>query len=219
MNWYVAESLEVLRKQINAAAPHRDLSSDGGIGNAEHASRSSDHNPWVMDGNQGVVRARDFTHDPADGMDAEIVANAIRLSGDKRVDYIIWNHHIANPGEGWRAYNGANPHTHHFHVSVDTKKALYNDTSPWKIGLDNASIWTRTIAAVTKVVAPKPLKYPLLVKGSKGDDVKKLQTLLKIKVDGDFGPKTSDAVVSFQKAKKLVADGKVGTYTWVALGA
>ena len=71
MAWRVAKSLLKLRDQINAHAPKRSKKSDGYIGDAAHASRSSDHNPWVKDGKMGVVTAADFTHDPAGGFDAE----------------------------------------------------------------------------------------------------------------------------------------------------
>lgn len=59
-------------------------------------------------------------------------------------------------------------------------------------------------------------------KGSKGADVRKCQKLLvqhgyDIAVDGDFGPGTEKAVISFQKSKGLSADGIVGPNTWNAL--
>ncbi|MEX0349360.1 MAG: peptidoglycan-binding protein [Paracoccaceae bacterium] len=64
-----------------------------------------------------------------------------------------------------------------------------------------------------------------LKKGSKGSDVKTLQTTLnktppkaKLKVDGDFGAKTEAAVKAFQKAKRLKQDGIVGEKTLSALG-
>lgn len=60
-----------------------------------------------------------------------------------------------------------------------------------------------------------------LRKGDKGSDVEKLQALLKITVDGDFGPKTEAAVKAFQKAHAKEcgsADGIVGPKTWAALG-
>ena len=38
--------------------------------------------------------------------------------------------------------------------------------------------------------------------------------LPQLKVDGDFGPKTSAAAKAFQKAMKLVVDGIVGPITW-----
>jgi len=54
-------------------------------------------------------------------------------------------------------------------------------------------------------------------KGDKGEEVKKLQTLLKITVDGVFGPKTEEAVKAYQKAHNLDADGIVGDKTWASL--
>lgn len=60
-------------------------------------------------------------------------------------------------------------------------------------------------------------------KGSKGEEVKLLQELLckagfNVVVDSDFGQKTHDAVLAYQKSKSLVADGIVGDKTWAALG-
>lgn len=60
-----------------------------------------------------------------------------------------------------------------------------------------------------------------LRKGDKGEDVKTLQKLLGVAVDGDFGQKTHAAVVAFQKAHADIcgaADGIVGEKTWKALG-
>ena len=54
----------------------------------------------------------------------------------------------------------------------------------------------------------------LLKRGSKGDDVKKLQTKLGITADGDFGPATESAVIKFQKENGLTQDGIVGSGTW-----
>ena len=136
--WRVAESLMALRKQVNAAAPHRSTASDGTIGNAEHAARTSDHNPWVIDGSTGVVTAMDITHDPANGCDAGVLAEALRSGKDARIKYVIWNRRIASatvhPWE-WRPYTGANPHNHHMHLSVQEEKAKYDSTAAWGIKL------------------------------------------------------------------------------------
>lgn len=61
-----------------------------------------------------------------------------------------------------------------------------------------------------------------LKKGSKGDAVNTLQKLLNkegynLVIDSDFGQKTHDALVAWQKAHGLVADGIVGPATWKAL--
>lgn len=59
---------------------------------------------------------------------------------------------------------------------------------------------------------------PVLRLGDDGAEVKTLQTALKIKADGDFGPATKAAVIAFQKAKGLFQDGIVGPQVWRALG-
>jgi putative chitinase len=59
----------------------------------------------------------------------------------------------------------------------------------------------------------------LLKKGSKGDDVKKLQSKLGLVDDGDFGPATEAAVIKYQKENGLTQDGLVGRGTWSKLFA
>lgn len=51
-------------------------------------------------------------------------------------------------------------------------------------------------------------------KGSTGEGVKKIQKLLGLKDDGDFGQNTHDAIVAWQKANGLLDDGIVGKITW-----
>lgn len=53
--------------------------------------------------------------------------------------------------------------------------------------------------------------------GSKGEDVKKLQTALKLTADGVFGKKTEEALKKFQKENGLTADGICGNKTWEKL--
>ena len=65
---------------------------------------------------------------------------------------------------------------------------------------------------------------PMVSYGSRGDAVRKLQELLNAlgydcgSVDGIFGSKTKAAVLAFQKANGLAADGIVGPLTWAKLG-
>lgn len=54
----------------------------------------------------------------------------------------------------------------------------------------------------------------LLKNGSKGDDVKKLQTKLGLTADGTFGPGTENKVKEWQSANGLTSDGIVGDGTW-----
>jgi len=68
-------------------------------------------------------------------------------------------------------------------------------------------------------------RFPVLKLGSRGDDVRRLQRLLnlhldadeQLKVDGNFGPKTREAVLDFQKGEGLKPDGVVGRDTWFSL--
>ena len=64
---------------------------------------------------------------------------------------------------------------------------------------------------------------PMLRMGARGPDVEELQRALgaaghACTVDGQFGPGTRAAVVAFQAAHGLGADGVVGPKTWGALG-
>lgn len=54
--------------------------------------------------------------------------------------------------------------------------------------------------------------------GSRGDDVKLLQSLLHCIADGIFGPVTDEATRKFQAANNLTVDGICGPKTWAALG-
>jgi len=64
-----------------------------------------------------------------------------------------------------------------------------------------------------------PTAAPVMRTGSKGQEVKDLQTRLSAlgfysgKIDGEFGPGTKEAVTAFQKANGLEADGIVGEET------
>ena len=58
---------------------------------------------------------------------------------------------------------------------------------------------------------------PVLRRGSKGAEVKILQSHLGIASDGSFGPGTENAVRAFQRSRGLTPDGVVGAQTWGAL--
>jgi lysozyme family protein len=134
--WRVANSLEVLRDQVNAAYPGRRKENDGTIGDAAHQARTSDHNPWVKDGAVGVVTALDITHDPAHGVDTYAIAETLRRNRDRRIKYVISNRRIFSSqlhAWEWHPYTGTNPHDHHVHISVLPDKALYDDRRPWSL--------------------------------------------------------------------------------------
>lgn len=142
--WVVDRGLIKLRDQINAAAPNRSKASDGFIGDAAHQATASDHNPEHPPpaGNPDYqVDAGDFTQDAAHGADMAVVSEAIRVSKDPRVSYVIYNRRIFSGPEGpqpwvWRPYSGTDPHTNHMHVSV--RDATHDQTQDWKIGIDVA---------------------------------------------------------------------------------
>lgn len=58
---------------------------------------------------------------------------------------------------------------------------------------------------------------PTLRKGASGNITKLLQEKLDVTADGIFGLNTKAAVIGFQNAHKLVADGIVGQNTWKKL--
>lgn len=134
MSWYVANSLQQLLNEINASAPNRNKASDGSIGDADHSSRDSDHNPCDC---HNAVCARDFTHDPGGGFDSYSFAEWLRVRCQKhtenRVKYIISDHKISSPTDNWiwRNYTGSNPHDHHVHVSVEHPQSLFDNGAGW----------------------------------------------------------------------------------------
>ena len=70
---------------------------------------------------------------------------------------------------------------------------------------------------------PYKLTHKLLKQGMKNESVKWLQFELNrlgysLATDGNFGPRTKAAVVSYQRARALVPDGIVGAKTFASLG-
>lgn len=195
--WRLAKSLEKLREQINLTAPNRSRISDGSVGDAAHASRASDHNPWLKVQGMGVVTAIDITHDPANGVDGHKLSR--ELIADKRTKYVIFNSEIWKARtKKWESYTGLNAHRKHVHISIQPVNV--DDVTPWK--LDGR---------------------PVLRLGDKGEAVKELQTKLRLEgyslaADGDFGKITQSVVRRFQGQQKLTVDGIVGAATWRALG-
>ena len=86
-------------------------------------------------------------------------------------------------------------------------------------GIVGKLTWAKLYDATPVNVTPVTTQ-PMLRTGSRGDAVRKLQELLNAlgydcgSVDGIFGNKTYAAVLAFQKANGLAADGIVGSLTW-----
>lgn len=212
MAWRNANASVSLVNAVNAKWPNRSKVSDGTIGDAAHATRNSDHNPWVKIGSMGIVRARDIT---AAGIDAAWLAEQLRLAGragDSRLrngGYIIFNRRITTPDfSGWKVYKGSNPHTKHVHVSFARDAAGFDRTDGWAFmgGAGGTNVGGSTGTPVSTDVRwiQERLAYWGFNPGG---------------VDGINGPKTKEAVKAFQKAKGLAVDGIVGSKTRAALSA
>ena len=221
MTWKLSPALVRLRDELNAAYPKRSKASDGSIGDTAHSARKSDHNP----DSAGWVRAIDVTEwDPGtpnvDGDDvAEALAEFLRASKDPRVKYVIWRGRMfasyataSRKAWTWGRYTGPNGHFKHCHVSV-VADARGLDPKAW---------------GFHKGAAPTPpqgsgIPHDVLREGAAGPKVTAIQWTLTFlghptAVDGDWGPKTTAAVRSFQQAVRrmggdLVADGVWGPRT------
>ena len=110
----------------------------------------------------------------------------------------------------------AGPATYNAVISFQNKNGLTADgqvgTATWDILFDTVSGGT-TYTRILKVTSPL----------MQGDDVKAVQNKLNSlgyncgTADGYYGNATKSAVISFQSAKGLTADGEVGPATWNAL--
>lgn len=206
-------ALVVLRDQIDAAFPNRSKVSDGWLGDAAHAARASYHNPDA----QGWVYARDFTHDPAHGLDINKFTDELVASSDGRILELIANGlywHWQQPH--WVKYTGTNPHNKHFHITARLGGLAF-DVRRWDLpALRGTNVGVISI--------PKP--GSMLSRGSQGVEVRRLQEILnrrfpaysKLRLDGDYGPATEAVVKEFQRRSHLTPDGVVGPATRTALG-
>lgn len=166
MTWRTARSLDVIKAQVDEMAPGRSRASDGTIGDDAHQSGTSDHNP---DG-AAIVRARDITHDPANGADMNRLADDLVASRDPRIKYVIWSRRICSGAAGpspwkWRPYSGSNPHTKHLHLSV-VGDSRADQTHRWTIGDDDMTTPAQFLAilrdpAVQHEMRKLPLTYPV----------------------------------------------------------
>ncbi len=93
-------------------------------------------------------------------------------------------------------------------------------------GIVGPKTWAALTAPTPRPAAAAPAATggtPTLRQGARGGAVTSLQQALARagfspgSVDGSFGPKTGAAVIAFQRARGLSADGVVGPKTWGAL--
>ena len=210
-NWYVDPGLATLIRQWKALHPGAVV---GTIGDPDHQSGVSDHNPEE----DNSVDAGDFmtghgvTFDELKGL-----ANTLVKFRDCRIAYLIIGQRIISSTVQpwvWRTYSG--DYHGHLHVSRNDKKET--DASEWRL-TDTQKGYEMTL----------PLTGYSLPKLTLGDDdneragynyVSRAQTLLnyvvqaKLDVDGVYGPKMKAAVV------KLAATGNgntIGVAEWAQL--
>lgn len=112
-----------LRDQLNRRFPKRDKASDGWIGDAQHASRFSFHNPDA----HGIVHAIDVDEDFGSKGDARKFADQLAdycrkgLDGG-RIAHIVYENQVASgTADNWH-FRGSNyGHTQHIHISFTGK--------------------------------------------------------------------------------------------------
>lgn len=144
MEWTLTKGLQNLINQVNTRWPDRDKSTDGTVGDANHASGTSGHNPddsafnnaeWDGDADDlSEVRAWDMDADLRDpGTTTQELVDHIRhLPGVGSVlRYIIFNRKIYRSATGFapEAYTGPSPHTGHVHFSGARSQAADENTT------------------------------------------------------------------------------------------
>lgn len=133
-DWRLANSLIVLRNEVNQMFPGRSKASDGAIGDARHQGEwFSDHNPNT----RGVVCALDLTQDAAHGADMGPLTEYLRTHRPPALKYMIYNRRIcsAKTGWAWAPYSGSSAHLEHAHFSVGPTPAQYDDTGTWNVAV------------------------------------------------------------------------------------
>lgn len=190
--WRVAGSIKTLAQQVEVIRPGT-YPLDGTVASRTHdaTNPSSDHTVWPKTGS-GVVYAIDI--DETYGTFIDEIFEAIRLSRDPRLKYMIHNRRICSsynhsngPAYTWRPYSGYNDHLGHGHVSVYHDSRGEN-TEPWDLGAPMAFI---TVAQWQEMANDAGLTDP------------NGQPLV---IDDDFGPKTQHALTQGLKPGTAVGD-------------
>lgn len=152
---YLVACLVQLRTEFNAIEPGRDTGADGWIGNAAHRAEVSDHNPDAL----GRVLALDVdsTGPWSDAQFVDFINWVVgrqRAGLDHRLEYVIWDRHIASRSSGWRwdSYTAtSDPHTGHAHFSARHDHTGDDDTTPFY--LEEAMLTDTTIAKIAAAAA------------------------------------------------------------------
>lgn len=195
--WRPARSLTRLFAQLDEAYPSRSHATDGTICDPDTHSPDSDHCPHDFPGwGDQIVTAGDYTHDPTHGADMAKVAEALRLSRDPRIKYVIHARRIfsaTNSPWVWRTYTGTNPHVGHMHLSVvgdsradDLREWSFRMTTPDPCLQLSTVVWTAPaghpsgVPAGTRntgqILAALDTRTALLTNGGHIDTLIKAQT-------------------------------------------
>ena len=134
-----------LRDQVKALRPDLPDAGFGILGDANHATRFSDHNPWIRDAQGvGVARALDIPVKIGSG-NRHLSEKLRKLSKGNRFrkphpamgkyGYIISDGRIASENTNWQwhPYSGKDPHENHVHVSFGRAQHRYDSPYRWKI--------------------------------------------------------------------------------------
>jgi hypothetical protein len=106
-----------------------------------------------------------------------------------------------------------------FDMATFTKLVAWQATAKVPVtGVLDKATWVKIFGGVVPpppvTTVYTPYKAVVLQQGSTGAAVVVLQRGLKVAADGDFGPKTRAAVVAFQTAQHLLANGIVTRPVW-----
>lgn len=188
MSWQKIPCIGQLQSELDQRYPDR-TKPDWILGDADHSSRVSDHNP----ARDGDVHAIDIRH--GGGLKVREVLNA--LIGDRRVWYVISNWTIYSRTFDWEArqYNGRNGHTTHLHASFRYAERFENDTSKF---FDTRKRRTKPTTIDLSIVRNQFLIFLGEKDGERIDtiNVKRLQRAMNfklktdLKVDGWVGENT-----------------------------
>ena len=109
-------------------------------------------------------------------------------------------------------------------TAAPATKKPQNSSQPATTTPKPASTQTPTTSGAMSPSSSQQTQTVVILRlGSRGENVKTLQTLLKQQklyngpVNGIFDRQTRSAVIAFQRSKKLHADGIVGSQTWTAI--
>lgn len=214
MAWRPIPAISQLVKELDEHYPNR-TKPDWIIGDADHSSRVSDHNPEDRDPGERFEEVHAIDIRLGGGLDVSEVLKT--LIGDVRVWYVIHNRKIYSRTYGWRArrYKGSNPHTTHIHVSFRYGNKYERDTSKF---FDEKKTRTRPLPIDLSLVRNEFLKALDLAPGEVKHrwHVRRVQRALNVrnnadlKVDGIVGRATLQAWRDWERRPDVPNSGRPG---------